>query len=234
MRSFSKFEKLNKYLVEAQNYKEFTKEISKRAEGLVVSATNDFMSPRNPLHPMTAMTAIYYRYQAAFRYLDRTDVSNILELGCGHGLPAWLMSDFADVTAIDIDPNTLKVGKALFPEVRFEHTSIAEYFEANKDTSFDLIVSSYVPVSKSEMEIILSRSKRYIIIGHLPSTWSELLFRRQCRYISYNTVVMGEGLSGLESDYFRYHFHIDYLNWWRSAKVKSALTSSRSAKVHGL
>jgi SAM-dependent methyltransferase len=224
MRRFKKFTRVNKFMIDAANYKEFAGEIKRRFEGMVVETGGQFLSARNPLHPMSAISSTYYRYNAAFHYLDKVDYSTVLEIGCGHGLPAWLLSETAEVTAIDIDPQTIETGARLFPEVKFECSSIAQFFENNSDCHYDLIISAFVPTTDEEIEIIKAHCNRYVRIGHLPSTWHEILFRKKCRYISYDTVAIGEGLRGLEPDYFRYHFHIDYLNGLKRIRKKAKMT----------
>ncbi len=189
-------------------------EVARRAKGLKIEFDDHYFFHTNPLYePSNAMKFTGGRYGALFDEMARTRPRRVLEIGCAHGLAAWLMRDFADeVVGVDIQPNRIAIGRHLFPEVELVAANYVDYLAKFDGRRFDLIVQSWGPVLLPDR--VFEYGERYAWLGYRPLSWRDSLTGRHKlpgRQLSHSATVMGEGLSGRGPRYWRYYFTRDYL-----------------------
>jgi SAM-dependent methyltransferase len=187
-------------------------EVARRAQGLRLEFDDQYFFHTNPLYePANAMRYTAGRYRAVFDEIARIRPRSVLEIGCSHGLAAWLMKDFVDdVTGVDIAASRIAVGRHLFPEINLVAADFETYLSEGR--RFDLIVCSHGPVRLPEG--IFEYCDRYIWIGYRPRNMNEAIMgthKLPGRQLSHSTTLMGVGLSGRSRNYWRYYFTRDYL-----------------------
>lgn len=194
-------------------------EVTRRADGLTLTLDRDFFFHMNPLYePQRAMQYVVGRYEAVYDALARLKPKSVLEIGCAHGLSAWLMTSYAErVVGLDIGPSRIAVGRHVFPEVEFVQEDWLSYLERTGEV-FDVIVSSHGPIIWHDA---LPRfCKNYINVGYRTRNWLEGLrgaHKIDGRQLSFSTTQWSNDLSGVEPGYWRYFFRRNYLKEARHA-----------------
>ena len=195
-------------------------EVIRRAEGLALTFDRDFFFHMNPLYePSVAMQYVAGRYEATFDALARLRPRTVLEIGCAHGLSAWLMTSFAShVVGLDIGVSRVAVGRHMFPEVEWVQEDWLAYLQRTGKV-FDVIVSSHGPVIWHEA---LPRfCQNYIHVGYRTTSWSESLrgsHKIIGRQLSFSTTHWThDAPNRRDSNYWRYFFRLNYLKEARHA-----------------
>lgn len=131
---------------------------------------NDNWNGKNPNQEETSRWNIIKSFVDAIKLNDAK--SEILDLGCGRGWLANLLSNFGIVTAIEPVKAVAKYGKSLFPELNIIQGTSKTLIKAGKSNSFDLIISSevieHIPDSKKNDFVknihLLLKQGGYLII----------------------------------------------------------------------
>ncbi len=195
-------------------------EIIRRADGLALTFDRDFFFHMNPLYePHAAMSYVVGRYEAVYDVLAKLRPQSVLEIGCAHGLSAWLMTSYAqEVVALDIGPSRAAVGRHVFPEITFVEEDWLAYLERSGRV-FDVIVSSHGPIIWHDA---LPRfCRHYVNVGYRTQNWAESLSGRhkiKGRQVSFSTTLWSAedaGQNRREPGYWRYFAR---RNWLKEAR----------------
>jgi SAM-dependent methyltransferase len=214
---FDRMGKLNTMFLEDRGGARWAREVSRRAEasGLVVSDA-ERNSGRFPT-ALQATNAVFFRYEAAFRFLDVKRWGTIIDLGCGNGLPAYLLSDVADrVIGIDIDEERIAVASKLFPEVEFYTGELETVLEQQGIDKVDVIINAFAPIDYGPE--ISARCRYFLHVGYIAKRGLDVFLpskRLSFLNLRFDTVVFGEGCRGFSAMYFRRMFRLEYLLWIR-------------------
>ena len=63
----------------------------------------------------------------------------ICELGCGRGWMTYVLSQFGEVTGVDLSDAAVRLAQSKWPHIHFEQGDITRY---RTDKKFDIVVSS--------------------------------------------------------------------------------------------
>ncbi len=195
-------------------------EVARRALGLNLVVDESYPFHTNPLfEPANAMQYTAGRYGAVFDLMARRRFRSVLEIGCAHGLAAWLMKDFADtVVGVDISPARITLGGHLFPEIELVAADFSAYLAGLNGRRFDLMVCSHGPTRLPER--VFDYCDHYVWIGYRPKTLREMLtgsHKLEGRQLSHSTTLLGQSERGRSARYWRYYFSRDYLMCARHA-----------------
>ena len=224
MKKFSRLHKLTRYSTRGGK-KDLLAEITRRAEGMTLRFEPGFVGASNPLNSWDALEFVHRRYRAALDYIDRNPVRNLLEIGCGHGLAAWVLSDAADrVVALDVDKGRVAVGRHLFPEIEFVCEDYEAYLRRPDTEKFDIIIASFVPLR--DLAPLRSGFDKLIQIGFAPTSWRDVLtwrYKAVGRHLSFSTTIIGDGMKGIDPRYPLYYFDKTYYAELRRSLRRSGL-----------
>ncbi len=242
LRKYKHLEKINDYLLDDNSsLVKFNNLVRSRAKGLNLEIDDYFFGIRNPLSTRTALKITYNRYRAVFDYLDKYKPDSILEIGCGTGIGAWILSDLTKrFIAIDHNSMDLKIAKKIFTEVEFVQANAYEYLNKVPAGEFDLLLSVFGP----QIDVGLAENKfnKYIYVGRWPNLYvdrwpnngteisEEKLSRADIRkmilrghhrlggkHLSFNTTIVSNKQKGFQSTYPYYYFTDEYYVMMRRA-----------------
>ena len=100
-----------------------------------------------------------------FKGIDKK--SRILEVGCNIGLKLSILEKmgFENLFGLEINENSFKIAKKLYPKIKFFNSSIEE-FETSEKFDFIYTATVLVHINPSIMELIMSKminlTKKYI------------------------------------------------------------------------
>lgn len=130
-----------------ENFRKITSVAAPRATGILGAAillkgnkkTSERVDPSE--YKTKEEYIIYLRHLFAYKQIEKTNNKNLLEIGCGNGYGAKLLSDSKNVIAIDIDKKVIETAKKQYTNKNliFEHTNgkVLDF----PDNSFDAIIS---------------------------------------------------------------------------------------------
>ena len=219
---YPNFPKVGRFYYDDRNGERWRAESARRMSAADVSfSAEEAASPRFPTNAH-AVAAVFHRYGAAFEFLSKQRWGTIIDVGCGHGLPAWLMSDVADrVIGLDTDAGRIAVARGVFPEVEYHASTLEAFLAANPTVKPDIITAAYVPVEYADVRF--AKPRYFIRIGYYPPNWKAVYDPRQrLAYLNqrYDTAIFGEGCRGFAAAYLRGMFHVDYLSWIKRVRRK--------------
>jgi SAM-dependent methyltransferase len=93
------------------------------------------------------LSALLRRYQIVSylrRYAPAMRPLAIIELGCGRGHLAHVLTSFGDVTAVDFAAATITANRVSYPQVTFVHCDLTEPGLVSTIGTFDVAVSTEV------------------------------------------------------------------------------------------
>ena len=91
-----------------------------------------------------------------------TQSIRICDLGCGRGWTAYHLSQFGDVTGIDLSEAGVRHARTKWPHIRFEQGDITQY---RTDEKFDVVVSSEVIEHVPDKEAVFETLRQILKPG---------------------------------------------------------------------
>ena len=213
---YKSFDKINRYYLSGPaGLEAWRAELMRRAQGHRFAPHRDWFHNHNPLLGVREPLAwIVERYRPAFDYLDGKRFGRILEIGCAHGLSSFLLKDVADeVWGVDVNPDSVAIGNALFPEVKL----MAGGFEALLDDAslrFDLVIDCYGPWGEELQSRIAKHTDLWLHIGYRATKFRHLFDwgnKLKGRHLSFECTAIGPGQRGIAPGYLKYFFSRRYL-----------------------
>jgi ubiquinone/menaquinone biosynthesis C-methylase UbiE len=103
------------------------------------------------------------------KFLQKYKQSNgnsLLDVGCGTGIHANLLSKHYQVEGLDIDPKMLSVARKSYPEIRFQQGDMVDFKLKNK---FDIIVCLFSAIgyvkTKSRLQKTIKSMSQHLFPG---------------------------------------------------------------------
>ena len=105
----------------------------------------------------------------AHKFIQRnkqTKGSSLLDVACGTGFHASLLSKYYQVEGLDLDPQMLKVAKKKHPEIRFHQGDMTDF---NLERQFDGIVCLFSSIgyvkTKSRLQKAIRNMGKHLLAG---------------------------------------------------------------------
>ena len=95
-----------------------------------------------------------------------SDGNNLLDVGCGTGIHANLLSKYYQVEGLDIDPKMLSVARKNYPKIKFQQGDMVDFKLKSK---FDIIVCLFSAVgyvkTKSRLQRTIKNMSQHLLPG---------------------------------------------------------------------
>jgi ubiquinone/menaquinone biosynthesis C-methylase UbiE len=112
-----------------------------------------------------------YKLEAkkAHRFVQKhrqTKGKSLLDVACGTGFHASLLSNYYQVEGLDLDPEMLKVAKKKHPEIRFHQGDMVDF---NLQRQFDAVVCLFSSIgyvkTKSRLQKTIKNMSKHLLPG---------------------------------------------------------------------